>query len=288
MKKLFLFLGLCCLSHAVYADDFPLRTIYPDVIPISTAELSQEFENVVIIDVRSAFEYNIIRIHPSHHISISTLGFIPQLKKTVPDKHARIVFYCNGITCAKSYKACVKAAAEGYRNVFVYDAGVFEWAKTNPDKAVLLGTNPVAPDAIISEREFEKRLLEKHVFEQRAQSEDAFLIDARDMIQRRQTPDFSTSARSIPFDRLASLLRNDDRFLRKVDGKTLYIMDAVGEQVRWLQYLLEEKGVEYFFLKDGVWSYYGAAGASQSAVCDTCESETFRCSFFCNKRRAAF
>ncbi len=263
MKKIPLLLFVLFMSINVFADDFPLRKKYRDVKAISTSTLYMEFGNVTIIDVRSAFEYNIISIKRSENILISNRNFTQHLNKIVKDKHAKVVFYCNGVTCAKSYKACVVAARGGYKNVFVYDAGILEWAKTYPDKAILLGKSPIESNAHISRSEFEEHLLEKDVFKKRAWSADAYLIDVRDGFQRMQTPDFAKSARKIPFDRLASLL-DVEEFMKKIEGKTLYIMDAVGKQIRWLQYPLKAKGVKYYFLKNGVWAYYGSAGASKN------------------------
>ena len=267
MHKLFsirlaiiLFFGLAP-CYTVYADDFPLREEYPNVQPISTSDLYNEFGEVHIIDTRSSFEYEIIRIKGAKNILVSKTNFRRLLRDTVNDRDSKIVFYCNGRTCAKSYKAAVKAAESGYRNIVVYDAGVFEWTETYPDLSILLGKNPADLNDIISQGEFSDKLIDKKTFAKEATSPDAYLIDVRDAIQRKRTPDFARTAKRIPLDRLAEML-DDEKFKKEIAGKKLYLMDAVGKQVRWLQYHLKSKGLErYYFLKNGVWAFYSEDGA---------------------------
>ena len=260
MKKFILLFIATVVSVASYATDFPLRKKYSTVKTISTSALHAEFENVTIIDVLSAFEYDVIKMKNAKNNLVSDMGFIKRLHKMVPDKSTKVVFYCNGITCAKSYKATLAAMSGGYTNVFAYDSGIFQWTKAHPDKAVLLGESPVNPKHIISKKQFQSKLLDKTRFEKGVASEDAFLVDVRDGLQRVKTPKFKKTARKIPFDRLAKELNAED-FMKQISGKTLYVMDAVGKQVRWLQYSLEAKKVNYFFLKNGVWAYFGSKGA---------------------------
>ena len=49
------------------------------------------------------------------------------------------------------------------------------------------------------------------------------------------------------------------RYIRKAKekGKTLFIYDEVGKQVRWLQYALEKEGIKnYYFMDKGATGYY--------------------------------
>ncbi|MCI5133338.1 MAG: rhodanese-like domain-containing protein, partial [Candidatus Electrothrix sp. EH2] len=266
MKKIYLIIVILLFSLNGYAENFPLREKYTDVQPISTSDLHAEFEKATVIDTRSAFEYNIIRIQGAKNILVSQIDFTRLLEEKAPDKTAKIVFYCNGVQCAKSYKAVQKAAAIGYTNVFVYDAGVFEWTKTYPEKAVLLEKNPADIDDIIPESDFQSKVLDRDVFEKEAQSIEAYLIDTRDANQRKKTPEFARSAKRIPIDNLAKML-DDENFLKDIEGKTLYIMDAVGKQIQWIQYYLIAQGFnKYYFLKNGLWSFYGEEGASKDGV----------------------
>ncbi len=268
MKNIYFIILTLFIPLNIYAGNFPLREKYTDVQPISTSDLHTEFGKATIIDTRSAFEYNIIRIKGAKNILVSKINFRRLLGETVNDNTSKVVFYCNGIKCAKSYKAAVKAAESGYTNVYVYDAGVFEWTKTYPDKAVLLGKKPADPHDIISENDLQSKLLDKDIFAKEAKSVEAYLIDTRDANQRKKTPDFARSAKRIPLDTLAEMF-DDEKFMKDIDGKTLYIMDAVGKQIQWIQYHLISKGVDkYYFLKNGVWSFYGEKGASKNVAQD--------------------
>ncbi len=53
------------------------------------------------------------------------------LKALPVDKGARLVFYSDGPTGWKSYKAAVLAIKAGHTNVHYYRAGTDEWVKAN-------------------------------------------------------------------------------------------------------------------------------------------------------------
>jgi len=244
-------------------NDFPLRETYPDTKPISTEQLTQKYGRTLIVDVRSGLEYGVIRIKGARHIPVAKATFIQRLHDaTGGEKDAAVAFYCNGHTCAKSYKAAARAMEVGYTNATVYDAGIFEWTTTNPDKSWLMGASPVDTTRLIPDSLLDAHSLHKDAFASMVSKDETFVIDARDPIQIKKTPDFGKKAASLPFDRLTENLTNT-RFRERMDGKILMIYDAVGKQVRWLQYHLEDKGFEdYYFLENGVWSIYGEEGAN--------------------------
>ena len=49
------------------------------------------------------------------------------MSKLPKDKSKKIVFYCNGTTCWKSYKSVVRAVKAGYTNVLWYRRGLPDW-----------------------------------------------------------------------------------------------------------------------------------------------------------------
>ncbi|MDH5524630.1 MAG: rhodanese-like domain-containing protein [Desulfobulbaceae bacterium] len=258
-----LLLGMTLIPGGVSAaNEFPLRANYPDSPYISTEDLAKEFDNCLIFDVRSEFEFDVIHIKGAINAAVANVTFVDQVKKAVAENHGKkIVFYCNGHTCAKSYKAEEKARKAGVEG-FAYDSGVFEWVKAHPALSSLLGQSPADPGKIIPKADLQKKELALDDFIAKASSPDAFLIDARDVIQRKQTPDWAKKAAKQPMDKLAKNL-NNAVFQKQIEGKTLYIVDAVGKQVRWLQYHLENEGIKnYYFLKGGMWSVYGEKGAN--------------------------
>lgn len=238
----------------VSGQEFPLREKYPSTKYITTEDLAKEYGGgILIADVRSDVEYDVIHIKDAVHVPWGKLHFGNDLEKAAGgNKAAKIAVYCNGITCAKSYKAAVEAQKLGFTNIFVYDAGVMEWTKSHPEKSVLLGKSPVNKSDIIAAEDFNSKLLDKDEFKKQLLADDAVVIDIRDPAQRKQVPEFGKKIILSPMDKLVKAL-NEELFKKNIGSKKIYFLDAVGRQVKWLQYYLAEAGYEnYFFLKGGV------------------------------------
>jgi len=213
---------------------------------------------VVIVDARSSLEFETLRIKNAVNIPIASKKF-PEMVKALRAKTKKpIVFYCNGRSCFKSYKAAKTALKAGVKNVFAYDAGVFEWAKAYPKYAVLLGTSPMDPTKIIPKAKLSERFLKPKTFTEQARSTPGskrLILDVRDMYQRAGVGFF------IGIERWASLddKKKLNKYLQqaKKDNRTLYIYDETGKQVRWLQYTLEQNNIKnYFFMKKGAKQFY--------------------------------
>ena len=247
----FFALSICLFLGAVSsagASEFPLRAAYPGVPFISMEDLAGEYEDAIIVDVRSEFEYDVVHITKAVHIPIARASFIQELGALrAKDSSRKLVFYCNGTTCPKSYDAVQKALENGFTNCYVFDAGIFEWIKAYPEKGVLMGATPVPADKVITKEQFEeKMILGFDEFLTKAQEKDSIAIDIRDPIQRGVIPDIPL-LRNIPLDRLLPLLKQGE-----FKDKRLLIVDNVGKQIRWLQYYLEHYGYrQYFFLEKG-------------------------------------
>lgn len=172
-----------------------------------------------------------------------------------------MAFYCNGHSCAKSYKAAQLALSLGFTNVYSYDGGIFDWIMAAPNKATLMGETPARADRIISNEEFARRLLDFETFASQGEEKNTVVIDIRDPFQRELKPNMP-GIRNIPLDPLLDLVVS-----RIWTEKRLLFLDAVGKQVRWLQYFLESYGYfDYAFLKGGV---RGLASDKQVPVIET-------------------
>ena len=260
-KSLYVLIAMLFTLNS-WATDYPLRKSYPDVKIATTAELKAAFGKAVIVDARSRFEYDTIHIKGAHSVPLSGKNFLEDLERVAKGKSAQIIFYCNGLTCGKSYKASRKAQQGGFTNVRAYDLGIFTWVQENPDKGVLLGEGPVNKSKLISKSQFKEKLLDKDAFAKKSVGANSLLIDARDSMQIKNTPAFAKGAMKISFKGLEKALKSKVFFQMNKD-KTIYVMDAVGKQVKWLQYSLEKHGYKnYHFLKGGVWSFYGDKGAN--------------------------
>lgn len=236
--------------------EFPGRALYLDVKYITLQDLQKEYDNVIIVDARSTYEFNTLHVNNAINVPITSSGYkkrMLELRTKNPNK--KIVTYCNGKTCMKSYKAVRKAKSAGVTNIYAFDAGIFDWAKANTNKASLLGISPVDPNQLIPKKVFKKKLLKPDAFMTKARESSGIIVDARDPLQRDGISLF------IGMEKRASL--QDNNKINKVidlaikQNKPMFIYDEAGKQVRWLMYRLEQRGVkEYYFMKGGTKGYY--------------------------------
>ena len=260
IRPIYFFIVLLADSYSSIAfsatnNEFPGRDIYPLVSVIELKELFSRFNEFIVVDVRSAYEYETLRIKGARNISLSAHDFVARMRKLRVKDPRPIIVYCNGKTCMKSYKAALKCANNKIDNVHSYDAGVMDWARAKPNLAVLLGKSPVNPKHIISKKQFKKHLLSPDAYGDKVASTSAIVLDVRDRFQREGLSIFIGRERRAYLDDKKKL----DKYIKKAksQNKTLLIHDAAGKQVRWLQYYLEEKGLRsYYFMEDGVAAYY--------------------------------
>ena len=122
-------------------------------------------------------------------------------------------------------------------------------------RRVLLDKSPVDPAKLISKDALNAKMLGWADFSAKAGNTNTLVIDIRDPFQRAKDSTLDQNknvnlkgVRNIPFDRITKLLAKGE-----FEDKQLLIFDAVGKQVRWLQYYLEEGGyTNYAFLAKGV------------------------------------
>lgn len=239
--------------------EFPGRTHkkYKDAPYIELEDLKKKFSDVLVVDTRSAFEYETLKIKGAVNIPVALKTFEAEVKKLREKSDKPIIFYCNGHTCMKSYKATLAAMKAGVKEVYAYDAGIFTWAKAYPNEAVLLGKSPVDTRDILSKKQFKSRLLNPDKFSEKATDDPSkvIVLDIRDKYQRAGVGFFPIQERWTSLNKMDKVYR----YIRKAKekGKTLYIYDEVGKQVRWLQYALEREGVKnYYFMEKGATGYY--------------------------------
>ncbi len=247
--------GYASSAYSAKNDEFPGRKLYPDVPVIELNELYRRFKEFTIVDVRSAYEYETLRIKGAINISLSARDFTAQIRKLRAKDARAIVVYCNGKTCMKSYKAALKASKNKIDNVRAYDAGIMDWARAKPEMAVLLGKSPINPSSLISKQKFKKHLLSPEAYSEKVAGSSAIVLDVRDRFQREGLSIFIGKERRAYLDDKKRL----DKYISKAksQNKVLLIHDAAGKQVRWLQYYLEEKGVKsYYFMAGGVAAFY--------------------------------
>jgi rhodanese-related sulfurtransferase len=235
------------------ATAFPLRAKYLDVTVIETADLAKRYNDVVIVDVRTKYEYDTLRIKDAQLIDVTDRTFVEQVRQLRKQTAKPIVFYCNGKTCHKSYDAVLHSLNARIPNVLCYDAGIADWAKAHPENTSLLGKSPVKPEDLISKDAFKARLLDPKAFETKVDGK-SIVLDVRSRVQR-DSPLFPFREQRAPLGDSASIDPVIDQAKR--EKKTLLVYDQVGKQVEWFQYYLEAKGVkDYYFMKGGAQAYY--------------------------------
>lgn len=253
---LLIMFSLTAQLHANVNDEFPVRKLYPAVPVVEIDDLYKRFSKVIVVDVRSAYEYQTLKITGALNIPVASSTFVKQmeqLRKANPGKE--IVVYCNGKTCKKSYKATQKCRDHNIKSVTAYDAGIFDWARKYPHKAELLGQSPVDPNKLISKSDFKKRLIDPEKFEAMMSRGDIIVLDVRDSFQREGLSLFPGIERRVFLDDTGKLDIYINQALR--ERKTVLFYDAAGKQVRWLMYYLENKGLrDYAFMKGGAHAYY--------------------------------
>lgn len=256
---LFVLTGIFSVSVAAQAQDagFPGRAKYPEVPIYAKAALKQHMPQLVVVDARSSLEFETLRIKGALNIPVAGKQFEAEVKALRAQTSKPIVFYCNGRTCMKSYLAVKKAMAAGVKNIYAYDAGMFEWVETYPDASELLGKSPVNPRAIISLQAFKQHLLTPDDFSNKAYElgSKSLVLDVRDKYQRGAAGLFPGKERWVSLDKTRQI--NSYIEQAKKANKTLFIYDEVGHQVQWLQYTLEQENMpNYFFMANGARAYY--------------------------------
>ena len=239
-------------------NEFPGRAEYPEIKLYQKADLLKDFDKVVVVDTRSSLEFDTLRIKGAVNIPVASKNFPERVKALRAENKKPIVFYCNGRSCYKSYKAAKLSLKNGVKNVFAYDAGVFEWAKTYPDHAVLLGTSPMDPAKIIPKEQLTARFLAPKEFTEMARAtprSQSMILDVRDMYQRAGIGYFTGIEKWVSLDEQQKL----NKYLQQAvaENRTLFIYDETGKQVRWLQYTLEHLNIKkYYFMTKGAKQFY--------------------------------
>lgn len=236
------------IVQSAFADQFPGRSKFPEQEIIEIEDLYKNRDKLIIIDTRTDFEYKTIHIKNSVQVNYEADDYIDRLRAIRKTDKRKIAFYCNGLTCTKAFRANDAAIKAGIKNTVTFDAGVFTWAKTYPDEAVLLGKSPVDPNRLLSKDALKRRLLDANRFSERV-GNNSLVLDVRDESQREATQLYPFNQRNFTLDdpKLSASIKK-----AASEGKTILVYDYTGQQVRWLQYLIESLDVkDYYFLQGG-------------------------------------
>lgn len=245
---LLVILAALITSKSLANEAYPHREKYPHINTVSVEELKDCYDSCRIIDVRTRLEYDVIHINNAKNYNMSKPNFMEYVRNTraeAPD--ARLIFYCNGHSCEKSYMATQLAVNAGLENVAAFDSGIFDWAMAYSDLTTLLGRSPAETSKIISKAAFKSVLIDYDEVLAAAKQADTVVIDVRENFQRDVIPKIP-GLKHIPLNILQTKLLSSS-----YKNKNLIFIDAVGKQVKWLQYYLNKFGYKnYRFLAKGV------------------------------------
>jgi rhodanese-related sulfurtransferase len=120
--------ALLCAAAPARGQDAPMeikgaRTLNADGV----IELIRTTGNVVIVDSRSAADYDAGHIEGAVRLIDTDMTGEAVLARHVKAKSTPVLFYCNGLKCGRAAKAAAKAVEWGYTNVHYYALGLTEW-----------------------------------------------------------------------------------------------------------------------------------------------------------------
>lgn len=236
---------------------FPLRAKYGHLFTISTQELAAVYDKAIIIDCRYKMEFHVIRMDAAN--SLPEIWMISDNLLELREKYDErpMVFYGNDPTSREPYRAADKAGKWGFKNVRVYDGGIFQWAENQPHRSYLFKeklTSQTVASAFIGKERFNNVLLPTREFIERAKSGQYTLLDGREVELIEKKPVKLENLQIMNVELMANLLR---RNLWSLPTSDLLVFDDNGETVRWLQYYFEMAGIRnYYFLKGGVRKWF--------------------------------
>lgn len=102
-------------------------------ISTSVLEAKKLFDQgVVFIDVRNPRYFAKSHIPNAIHLDFKT-NFDESILDDVAKKDQKIVIYCSGVKCSRSYRASEKALSWGFTKVYYFRGGFAEWKKMGYD-----------------------------------------------------------------------------------------------------------------------------------------------------------
>lgn len=143
MKSLLMALGVCLLTQPVYAGKVETPKSIDGGTLVTAAEAHKlQKSGATIIDARKRSDFAKLHIKGAVRVeykenkktSAKSKDYDGSkdkfdVSKLGSDKSKKLVIYCNGPTCWRSYKASVSAIKAGYKNINWLRGGIADWTK---------------------------------------------------------------------------------------------------------------------------------------------------------------
>jgi methyl-accepting chemotaxis protein len=142
LKIFLLLISIFCISAYAKPDtpDADTALKYKVKLVDTKTALSMHKDGAVFVDTRKVPEYAVERIYGSISayydekggndnaiVDFNSSNDIYHNDRLPTDKQTKLIFYCNGIKCWKSYKAAVLSVKDGYTNVYWLQDGIGKW-----------------------------------------------------------------------------------------------------------------------------------------------------------------
>ncbi len=208
----------------------------------------KEFHDVMLLDIRSRFEFDVLSIKTSINLPIEKASSLERIKRFVqyqPD--IKIIVIDNNDETSRPFEAARLLQRYGLHNVRVYDEGVFSWLWYYPERTRLMGESPAKINTVIPISKTVSHSVNYNQFSNLSKKPDALVIDTRDIYQ--QNIGFvDLEYINIPFESLLHAISN-----RIWAEKQLLFFDATSQRYQMLQLFLQASGYyDYYFLEGGV------------------------------------
>lgn len=225
--------------------------LYPGVKRLELEDVHKRYtaNAAIFVDARSSYEYGTMQIKGALNIPVGEPNFVNKVQEVRAADNRPIVFYCNGLTCMKSFRAAKIAMDAHIKDIYVYPYGILSWAKAHPDDALLFG-NVLDKNAIINDEAYKaKKLTPVAFYELREKLQDqAIILDIRTLDEVNGVKIWPGIQYNVKQDNPA-IKRYVDK--AKAEKKKLLIYDESGHQIRWVQYFLRDEGFDDYYFLDG-------------------------------------
>lgn len=139
MKLVLLVISLFSSSH-LFAGKVETPSSLKGATIVNASKVKElQSQGAVVVDTRKGLEFAEAHVKGAIHVpykekSAKVADFDMKkdkwkAKKLPKDKNTKLVLYCNGKTCWKSFKSSKTAVSMGYKNVYWFRGGMPEWKK---------------------------------------------------------------------------------------------------------------------------------------------------------------
>lgn len=98
-----------------------------------------------LVDVRPESSYNRGHIKGAQSLFVAHATY-EEIQEVLPNKDEVVIVYCASVKCKMSHYAATKLMSIGYKKVYDYNGGVYEWLlQGNPAEVIETQTEPATP-----------------------------------------------------------------------------------------------------------------------------------------------